>query len=91
MVPQHRADEAPVGAVVHSARYLCAGCYSWAEYHDVLGDYPPVKRQAAEIAEEYEFLAQQGLSRDQIAERLGLKRKSMERALCRHRARERAA
>lgn len=89
MVPQH--GPIPPGAVVHSARGLCAGCYSWATYHGKLAEFPKLQRTAASVVEEREFLAAQGLRDDEIAQRLGMKRASMERALYRHRARERAA
>jgi len=89
MVPQHQP--VPEDAVVHSARGLCAGCWSWAEYHGRLDEFPKLQRTAASVVEEHEFLAAQGLGPDEIATRLGMRRTSMERALYRHRAREHAA
>lgn len=81
----------PEGAVEHAARGLCAACYHLARSRGRLDEFPRLQRSAESVAEDHGFLAQQGLNRDQIAQRLGMKRTSMDRALCRHRARERAA
>lgn len=87
MVPQRQP--VPEGAVEHDARGLCTVCYHWARSNGLLDEFPKLQRSAASVAEDHNFLARQGLDRDQIAERLWMKRRSLERALCRHRARTR--
>jgi hypothetical protein len=89
MMPQHQP--LPAGTVMHKGRGLCSGCYDWADAHDCLADYPRLLRPAIEVVEEHAFLTAQGLSGEEIAERLGMKHDSVYRALYRHRARERAA
>lgn len=90
MVSQ-KVDKVPVGRAKHMARRLCRTCYEWARSNGKLFDFPMVKRTTADTVEEHDFLSSQGLSRDQIAARLGMKWPAIERAVYRHRARQRAA
>lgn len=72
-------------------RGLCVRCYSREHKAGRLHQYPLKNRAAADVAEDVEFLRGQGFTRRQMAERLGMTLAAMDRALLRHRARQRAA
>lgn len=65
------------------SRGLCATCYSWAHRHGTLADYERKIRPRDETLREYDFLSGQGLTRKEIAEKLGIKDDSLYRTLYR--------
>jgi hypothetical protein len=65
------------------ARGLCRGCYEYHRYHGTLADHPRVKRSTADFAAEYALLRREGHTRRQIAERLGMRRNTVDAAYAR--------
>lgn len=69
----------------HSGRGLCINCYQRAWTHGRLADYPRATRTRADFVEDFQMLRGQGYSRNQIAERLGMKRSAVDKAYSRAR------
>jgi hypothetical protein len=88
MVSQ-RAEVVPEGAVRHNARGLCTGCRSHAVRHGLLADYERATRSIEETLTDYKVLRDRGLDHEQVAEHLGMKPASLQRALERARSRDR--
>jgi hypothetical protein len=88
MVSQ-RAEVVPEGAVRHNARGLCTGCRSHADRHGLLADYQRATRSVEETVTDYKVLRNRGLDHEQVAEHLGMKPASLQRALERARSRDR--
>lgn len=55
----------------HHSRGLCGACYHYALDHGRLDEYPPIQRTSAEVAEDAEWLAADGLGWRAVAARLG--------------------
>lgn len=68
------------------ARGLCSACYTTATRGGQLADYPRTYWRTADLLEEHDFLARQGMSLDEIADRLGLKPHTVYDAVTRRRA-----
>ena len=64
----------------HYARGLCTGCYDHHRDYGTLHRFPRMKRPTTEFATDYAELRTQGLSRTQIAWRLGMRRNSVDAA-----------
>jgi len=62
------------------ARTLCRGCYDHHRDAGTLGNYPRSKRPTVDFAADYDLLRSQGFTRAQIAERLGMRRNSVDAA-----------
>ncbi|MFD2421623.1 hypothetical protein [Amycolatopsis pigmentata] len=77
--------------VRHSGRGLCTTCYVRAKRRDELIDYERVSRPAVEVFEDTRRLAGECLTHAQIATRMGMTLAAYERAIYRHKAKERAA
>lgn len=65
------------------ARSLCGSCYTTAWREGELIDYPRKSLTRDEFIEEFELLRDQGFNRAQIAERLGMKRNTLDQRLTR--------
>ena len=65
-------------------RGLCGSCYRrhWAD--GTLDRFPRTFLPAADIVEDYEFLARFGYDRRTAAERMGITKKRLEKAIERH-------
>lgn len=61
-------------------RGLCDCCYSRAYRAGTLTDYPRSSRSQADLVADILVLREQGFTRPQMAQRLGMKRKSFDRA-----------
>jgi hypothetical protein len=75
----------PHGALCHPrrelfARGLCEPCYEHHRRNATLQQFPRSKRPTADFATDYDELRAQGLSRIQIAWRLGMRRNSVDAA-----------
>lgn len=68
------------------ARHLCRACYQWHRTHGTLDQFPRLTRRSADTVEDYEFLACDGYTRRLAAERLGITKKALEKAIARRRA-----
>lgn len=64
----------------HFARHLCAGCYEHHRGAGTLHDHPRLKRSTPHFAADYTLLRGQGYTRTQIAERLGMRRNTVDAA-----------
>jgi len=60
------------GQARHLSRDLCSGCYDYARRHGTLDDHRRIHRPLAETIEDWEFLASQGVDRDEAARQLGI-------------------
>jgi hypothetical protein len=80
-----RAPVKPEGCGYHRGRGYCSPCYYRRSYLGQWDGPPPPPRtwKAAELAHEYALLKLEGLTRDQAAERLGVKSSSLYTALYR--------
>lgn len=69
-----------------SARGLCDSCYQTHLKRGTLGQFPVLRpqRSRADFTADYELLRSEGYTRRQIAERLGMKRDTLDHAY--HRA-----
>ena len=65
----------------HRARGLCRACYLAARNNGTLDRYPRQLIPARDILEDWRFLHQQGYTVTQAAERMGVKRTRLEKAL----------
>lgn len=65
------------------ARGLCRRCYEYHRYHGTLADHPRIKRPTSSFATEYAMLRAEGHTRRQIAERLGMRRNTVDAAYAR--------
>lgn len=90
-----RAELRSLGIVVHCARGLCNACYAIAWREGTLLDVERKIRPNEEVLAEYRLLADPERpvrhNVELIAPRLGMKPRSLERAINRYNARERAA
>jgi hypothetical protein len=61
------------------ARGLCRQCYDWARQNGTLEYHPPVRpqRPRSHFIADYQLLRSEGYTRRQIAERLGMKYRSL--------------
>ena len=64
----------------HFARGLCRGCYEYHRYHGTLHDHPRIKRPTSHFAADYALLRAEGYTRTQIAERLAMRRNTVDAA-----------
>lgn len=80
----HPAD-CPPGYVFHMARELCCPCYARGRYGDP--DRTPVRLPADVVWEEWQLLSSLGLSRREVAGRLGMAYGAFEQALRRYQLR----
>lgn len=64
----------------HIARGLCNNCHQGFN-GCVRADYPRLTWPSAELVADYRFLAELGLTRLQAAERLGITKKRLEKAI----------
>lgn len=67
----------------HHARGQCRRCYQRDYYARRCG--PRRTRRRADVVEDYQFLRRHGYSRQQIADRIGMTRVALDRALSRAR------
>ena len=65
----------------HIGRGLCGRCYYFAQQFGVLHEYPRINRPYTWTWEDYDELAAQGYSRLHAAERLGLTKAALEKAI----------
>ena len=63
------------------ARELCDRCYDVARYRGELIDFPRQRLTRDEFIEEFELFRERGYTRAQIAERLGMKRNTLDKRL----------
>lgn len=75
----------------HEGRGLCGRCWYQARKAGTLDDFPCHRQPAAELVEDYEFLRRQGYTRALAAERMGVTKKRLEKAIERHTRRVAAA
>jgi hypothetical protein len=73
----------------HEGRGLCRVCYNHAKWSGVLVNYPRSTRSRDDLCADLELLTREGYSRTQIADRLGMSRSALDRAISRLRAAER--
>lgn len=69
--------------MLNQARGLCDSCYKRAKADGRLHEYPRRNRSYAETWEEYDFLAECGLSLSEIAASIGITKGALEKALSR--------
>lgn len=81
VAPTHPATCHPLRPNV--GRGLCGGCYEHHRRVGTIDQYPRAKRLTADFAEDYAHLRAQGLGRERIAARLGMRRNSVDRAYLR--------
>jgi hypothetical protein len=62
------------------ARTLCRGCYDHHRDAGTLDNYPRSKRPMADFADDYALLRAEGHTRQQIAQRLGMRRNTVDAA-----------
>jgi hypothetical protein len=62
------------------ARTLCTGCYDHHRRRGTLDRFPQQQRPAGHFAADYALLRSEGYTRRQIAERLGMRRNSVDAA-----------
>lgn len=65
------------------ARSLCKDCYDYHRRHDTLAHHPRKQRPTADFAADYQLLRSEGHTRRQIAERLGMRRNTVDAAYAR--------
>ena len=65
------------------ARSLCKDCYDYHRRHDTLDHHPRKQRPTADFAADYQLLRSEGHTRRQIAERLGMRRNTVDAAYAR--------
>jgi DNA-binding CsgD family transcriptional regulator len=65
------------------ARTLCLGCYDHHRNSGTLHHYPRQQRSTTEFAADYTLLRSEGHTRRQIAERLGMRRNTVDAAYAR--------
>jgi DNA-binding transcriptional ArsR family regulator len=65
------------------ARGLCSRCYSTAIREDALADYDPKRLTTEDVVRELPFMDRrgEGLTREQMAARLGISRKTLQHHL----------
>jgi hypothetical protein len=68
-------------------RRLCQRCYGRHHYHGTHAQFERPSWANAELVAEWEWLARQGYTRAQAAERLGMSKKRLEKAIERSRRR----
>lgn len=66
---------------VIEGRGLCAACYQRHRYRGTLEQFPRHFRPAADFVEDWEFLRRQGYTRALAAERMGISKKRLEKAI----------
>lgn len=71
-------------------RRLCPTCWVRIRNTDELADYPRVTRTSDEVIEEWQVLSAYGMSKREVAARLGMTYAAFDRALHRYNARQRA-
>lgn len=69
----------------HEGRGLCTECYMRAHHRGAIADYERTSRSREDFLEDYRLLRAQGYSRAQIAERLGVTRDAVDKAVSRAR------
>lgn len=62
------------------ARGLCTGCYDHHRRRGTLHRFPPQQRSTGHFAADYALLRSEGFTRAQIAERLGMRRNTVDAA-----------
>lgn len=80
MVRNAKLDHPP-GARVHGGRGLCDSCYHFGRVKGFLADFERPSLPAEDLVEEWLILREQGHTRAQAAERLGMKKRSFDTAL----------
>jgi hypothetical protein len=76
---------APQDPSSHHGHGLCRPCWRYCRSRDLLVDYERLSRSRADLLEDYGMLREQGHTKPQIAERLGMKLPSLDTALLRAR------
>jgi hypothetical protein len=84
MVPKTRPTH---GVAVHKARGLCRKCYDRAKNAGRLIDYERITYSTEELVQEWCELRRYGCTRAEAEQRLGLRPKSLQKALSRARKR----
>lgn len=69
----------------YMGRGLCDSCYWRAHHRGTLIDHGRVNRTREELLEDYRLLRSEGFSRSQIADRLGVTRDAVDKAISRAR------
>lgn len=65
----------------HHGRGLCEPCWQRHRYHGTLDQFPRTHLPSADLVEDYEFLARFGYTRRTAAERMGITKKRLEKAI----------
>jgi hypothetical protein len=65
----------------HEGRGLCSVCYYRHRHQGDLAQFPRTLLRSADTVEDYEFLARQGYTRALAAERMGITKKRLEKAI----------
>lgn len=73
----------------HQSRNLCEQCNWICRMDGTLDDWPRITWRRDELISEWQFLARQGHTRQQCADRLGITKKRLEKAIERHRRSQR--
>jgi len=81
LIPYVRWCAGDRNGVRHCARGLCSRCWFRSNDDGTLIDYPRATMSRAELLEDFRLLREQGLDRRQIAERLGMRKGSLNQAL----------
>lgn len=71
----------------HSARGLCELCYWRHRREDTLADWPRLSYSRDELLEEWALLSREGHTRQQAADRLGISKERLDKAIQRDRKR----
>lgn len=74
----------------HHSRGLCDSCWQRHRRHDTLELYPRRSRSRDEVIDDWRFLAAEGFSRADAAERMGMTRDALDKAIARHSAADHA-
>lgn len=74
---------------VHHGRGLCAACYRRHEWHGTLDNFERLTYARDELLGEWDLLRLEGYTRAQAAERLGITKARLEKAIERDQRRQR--
>jgi hypothetical protein len=64
----------------HFSRGLCRGCYEHHRWNGTLADFPRANLPTDDFAADYALLRSEGYTRAQCAERLGMRRGTVDKA-----------
>lgn len=65
-------------------RGLCDPCYVYACTHRLLDQWPRRRRPGVDLVEDWHELSSQGYTRRHAAERLGVTKQALDKAIARH-------